>query len=223
MDEIVDTAAIPLLVYPQTGTPWWETGLDFIASLAGSLAWPIVVLIVLLAFKEQLINALKNIRSFKFGDAEAVFGTELKEANEKAKAIETPTEQTAQTNAGRTAQLVDMAVVSPTGAIVEAWKDVLDAMTEVLQRATIVIPDRPAPANALNLINHFKKYGLLPKAELDVLNDLRTLRNRAAHISDDTITTAQAQNYVRLADRVIDVMNSITVVPAPATDPLNER
>lgn len=50
---------------------------------------------------------------------------------------------------------------------------------------------------------------LLPKAELKVLDYLREVRNRAAHVSDADIDVGTAEQYVRLADKLMDALRQV--------------
>lgn len=212
--EIVTTIPSPQLAAEQS--PWF----DFIATMTQALAWPLLLLIVFFLLRNHIVAALKNMKTFKWGDAEATFDSGLREAKQTANTVEPPPEDAPAAPAARVVQLTEMAVTSPTGAIIEAWKGIMESMAYLLQRSFIA-PPTSTRTNAISLINLIKQHGLLPSQEMNLLMDLRGLRNEAAH-GGDGITVAQAQDYVRLADRLINAMDAITVVEVGPTDPLNE-
>lgn len=209
--EIVTTIPSPQLATEQS--PWF----DFIAAMTQALAWPLLLLIAFLLLRNHIVAALKNMKTFKWGDAEATFDSGLREAKQTASTVEPPPEDAPAAPAARVVQLTEMAVTSPTGAIIEAWKGIMESMLDLLQRS-LIAPPSSARTNAISLINLIRQHGLLPSQEMNLLMDLRGLRNEAAH-GGAGITVAQAQDYVRLADRLI---NAIAVVDAPSEDPLKE-
>ena len=212
-DWVVTSVASPELL-PNVGEPQWAIVLSFIARLVEALAWPGLLAVLVVIFYKHIIRVLQNLKSFKWGDAEATFGTELQEAREKAKGIEPVEQQIAAANEPRFKQLVEMAATSPTGAIIEAWKNVMDSIISLIQRSMIA-PSTSTTTNAVSLINLLKKYSLLPPQEMAVLQDLRVLRNKAAHSNDGDISVDQARQYVMLADKLTDVMDAIAVNGTP--------
>lgn len=183
--------------------------LDFVASLAASLAWPLIFLALALLFRPHITSALKQLRSLKWGDAEAVFEAELKGAVEASKAIHPPEAAVAEQNNDRLLKLIELAAASPSGAILEAWKDIENAVEAFVQQAGIPPPPntRSSPQTWSRL---FVQHRLLPTAETNMYEELRSLRNRAVHSRDEDITVDQARQYVRLADRFVDVLRSMT-------------
>ncbi len=181
--------------------------LDFFASIIDSLAWPIVILIIILIFRAHLISALKNLKSVKYGDAEATFERELAEATFTAQALETPEIETAKENTARINELIEMASTSPTGAIIEAWKDIEKAARDVVEKSGLPLASTPSRPY-FNLQNFLSDHNLLPKAEIDTFRELRMIRNRAAHSNDFDISSDIARRYINLADRLIDAIKT---------------
>lgn len=208
MDEIVDTAATPVLVYPHTGDPWWESVMTFLSSVIGSTAWPVALLILVLLFRKQIATILDNIKSVKWGDVEAVLERDIQEATTTALAIEPAPADIADENKGRFLALIEMARSSPTGAIVEAWKDIEEAGRDLAESSGIAmspVPLRPY----FNLQEFLADNKLIPRAEVETFRELRMIRNRAAHFKADQVTVDQARQYVVLADRLVDALKAI--------------
>ena len=136
---------------------------------------------------------------------------ELNKATERAKAIEEPDPQTAKENNERVSELLDMAAASPTGAIIEAWKDIEQNARDLAEGSGLPLSSNPARPY-FNLQNFLSENNLLPKAEIHTFRELRMIRNCAAHSSDSEITMDQAKRYVSLADRLIDAIRTSAII-----------
>lgn len=194
------TAADPSL------TQLW---LEFIARLMEAFAWPAVAIIFMVLFRGKLASVASNLRTFKWGDAEATFGEELRSAAENAKAIEPAPAPVAEDNRQRLSQLIEMAAISPTGAIIGAWKDMESAAWKLIEEVSS--PGETVSKGKLNLFQYLSVRNLLPSAELEMFNELRVLRNKAVHGGDESVTVDDARKYVRLADKLTDIINQRTL------------
>lgn len=185
------------------------TWLNFIVQMTNALAWPVFVLLVMLVFRKQLVTAAQQLRSIRFPDGtEAKFGAQLKTAEETSKDLEPASPEIASANDERLKKLLEMAEFSPTGAIVEAWKDVEFSARNYAEASEIPMKsnkDRPY----FSLQKILEQNELLPKAEIQTFRQLRMLRNRAAHSTDAEINAGQAAAYVRVSDRLVDAINEL--------------
>ena len=187
---------------------WLGPWLDFFANITASLAWPIVVLVIALKYRTHIVATLNNLKSVRFGGAEATFDRDLQQATEKAKALEPSSSEIEQANQDRTNELVKMSATSPSGAIIEAWKDVEQAAREMVESSGLPLNNLPSrPYYSLQVF--LSKNALLPKAEIETFRELRMIRNRAAHPSEHDVTVDQARRYVLLADRLVDAIKTL--------------
>lgn len=67
--------------------------LDFIASMTGSLAWPIAALGIALIFRSQIRTLLGRLNEVALGDAKATFSKDLDRAEKQAAALPAPEEE----------------------------------------------------------------------------------------------------------------------------------
>lgn len=195
----------PTLVYPDSHALGWAEGLDFAGVLLTS--WPLAILLLAILFMKQVRDLIDGITLVKWGGAEATIERKLRDANEAAAEIEPAPATIAEKNKSRLLQLLNMAETSPSGAIVEAWKDIEAASRALVEESGVPmlsIPKRPY----FNLQTFIAEHDLLPVAEIRTFRELRLIRNRAAHVRDDEVTAASAQDYVRLADRLVDAINA---------------
>lgn len=237
-NEIVESATSPVLVYPDVAdSPWFE----FIQGMTNSLAWPLVVVLAIILFHRQILDKLPEIDGLKVPGAEMTFKNRVKAVVEQAKEIDNPDDGVAQENNVRLAALVDMAAASPTGAIIAAWKDLEAASVELVSMVSKMIDietfmssdgrsggirfeNMMRSRSKIGLSRFMLRLGLLPMTEAKTFEELRKLRNRATHEPEGTISVEEARSYVRVADKLTDLIRTnirnieTAPVPGPAED-----
>jgi hypothetical protein len=183
-------------------------GLQFIASLVGSLAWPLAVLALALVFKRQLGELIGRLRSVKALGAEGTFdprdaesavalatATATASVQEAAQANTTP-------NLARDADLADrlhdMAVSHPRAAVMEAWAEVEEVLRARLGTSQTEVPRGYAGRRLINLA---LGDDVINRETAEALVRLSTQRNLAAH--EGEVTVEKALDYLALCDSVI--------------------
>jgi hypothetical protein len=164
-----------------------------IESLIGHLAWPIVVLIIFIYFKDELKSIIKRLKSAEIKDIK--FELEDKIENVKKEAInngvtmfyplETIQRQfNPKENKTKETQIFD------------AWKKI--------EAKLFSIDDRTGKRNLNDTINYLTKNGKLPKYLANFVLDLRELRNIVVHTENPIITEEDFQNWISISKSVID-------------------
>jgi hypothetical protein len=183
----------------------YQAMLEFVSEMAASLAWPITVLIIIFWFKPPIISVLTELESLSFGGMEAKMNKNLKKATEIVKSIEQPEETVNSHPDSGISDLFDKSVLNPAGAIVDAWKDVEKTARSIVENSGLSLVSTPSRPY-FSLQKFMMDNELLPKPEIDTFRELRIMRNRAAKASDFEITTDQARQYIRLANRLVATM-----------------
>lgn len=195
-----------------------EVILDFINRIFEALAWPSVVLAIAFIFRNELKNVASNLKRLKWGDAEAVFDEGVAEAKAVAKTLDPVENEIASKNDQQTYTLLQQAEVSPTGAVIEAYKSVEEKLTSIARIAWTDIaaisaehpkrssdPTKMPPSLVARTLH---KAGWLSHAEILMLERLRETRNLAAHSRDSGISQDSAKDFVRLAGVLEDTLQS---------------
>lgn len=184
--------------------------LTFVSNLIDSLAWPVVVLFSVYWLKDAISQRLKGLKKIKWGDNEAEFAEGLEAAKKEASEIDLPTEeeleQTEQPGDARVRQvLLDLAKMSPEGAVVQAWREVERAAIDLHKaRGGKATPERNSVSQLIELE---WRDGVDDSTRL-LVRRLRELRNQAAHASEDQISPAIASEYVHLALSIAEVLRN---------------
>jgi hypothetical protein len=168
--------------------------LSFLASVVGSVAWPVTVLAVVLILRKELVALLPFLRRLKAGPVEAEFERQVKELkNEVAQALP---EELPQALEGRE-RLLKLAEISPRAAILEAWQGVEFAARRVATHyGGSPVPDVRSPSR---LTKELAKLSQVSVDDLALIQDLRGLRNQATHSPDFSPSYEAVANYIQLA------------------------
>ena len=185
--------------------------LTFISKLIDSLAWPVVALVLGLAFRKKLLDLLPTIRKFKAGPVEAEFELAAKEVRVSAAEI-TDKSDVAASSESKAIEESNRKILStllsarndPAGKILEGWSNVDGELFKLgLQLGDIVDP----VTNTSKVYDVMMKSDVLPHETKRLVRELRGLRNKVAHV--EVIPTSDAaQDYVLAVDRVITLIHN---------------
>jgi hypothetical protein len=162
--------------------------LSFIAAVTEALAWPLATLGIALLFRKQLVDLLRTIKKGKVGPAEFDFEREIKAIESVASGLPSAASQP---------HAAIEATANPRGAILDAWIKLEDHAIDYALRNDLVRPTaRRNPGGAVRgIINS----GHLSDLNRQVLEQLKELRDLAAHDPDFNPNPDSVLTYVRLA------------------------
>lgn len=187
----------------------WAT---FIATLVKSLSWPTVVLIIVIILKQEIKALVTNLggrlKSAKGAGIELNFGERIDEVQ---KAL--PPEDRLQTTVPSNKRLVDLSDLSalpPAYIVSQAWLTVEAAIQEAM--APIAVShSRTRPFAAPELLRIARQQSLVTEDEVPSLEELRRLRNLAAHARDPDISLTDALRYNDIAAAVAEQIKARAV------------
>ena len=173
--------------------------LEFIASLADSLAWPVAIIVLILAFRRDVRKLFEKIVSISIRGNTISFDQTLQAAKEQAKHAGLPLE----TDSSRAELKSDRESSGdyPRAAIIEAWLTVLQQTADACLRLGLVSSPREL-RRRIDTISLLRKAGHVNEDLDAVLRHLRHLRNEAAHDMQFDISPAQATDYLVLCEEV---------------------
>lgn len=175
--------------------------MDFVASLAEYLVWPIAVIILAFIFRKHVATALRRLTRVEGGGVKVSFDSEVAEVKEKSARVRTRAAAEVSPLTGLEAEQ------DPSGVFLACWasleKEIAHAVSSLEDtRSSSEIP-RSSPASVLH---EAKSVGLLEDEEaIETVDGMLHLRNRVAY-GVDTPTPGQAANY---AQAVADIKSYI--------------
>jgi hypothetical protein len=165
----------------------------FIASIIGSLAWPVVVVALLIILRKHLGSLAERIEEITFpGGAKATFlkaleqgriEKELAATNNPALALDTSDPR------------LELANRFPEAAVMEAYKEVEEVLLEL--RKSIDLPPR---TNLRSVVRALVEKGLLDSESEPLFASFQQARNASAHAGNENrITRGEALEYMAQA------------------------
>lgn len=179
--------------------------MEHFVKLVEALAWPAAAIWLSFIFRSEIRKLLGRVSSLKYKDLEANFEKGLVAAEEeakkalpeKAKIISGDEEPIyPPPHDSRYEQLLRIAEESPRAALLEAWVEVETSLSETAERFNINNSRRvPARKVVIGLIDT----GKFAKTIFPLFEDLRVLRNEAAHAPQFVPTERQTKRYLQMA------------------------
>jgi len=174
----------------------WKT---FISNVIDSLAWPGVVVTIVFLLREKVGELIPRLKRFKHKDTEVEFTEAIAElVQERGEAgiedVESPRTGDYQDQFSFLMRLAD---ISPRSAVLESFRAVEAAAAKKAARLYPEIESRHArsPIEFQKML----KGKALSKMEYHQFNQLRKLRNEAAHAEDFDISGIPIEAYVDIA------------------------
>ena len=174
----------------------------FIADVVRSLAWPLVVTLALWIFRDSIQRLVQRLAKLKHKDTEIEFENAIKEIQ-----IDFPVAPRASNQpTAESDTLYRLAEVSPRSAIIEAWRMLESAASQAILKSYPNL-DNPRVINTPSLMNLLKGQVLTEKEFRD-FNELRRLRNTAAHSEDFDLRGKAVESYIDIALTMADALKN---------------
>ena len=182
--------------------------LTFLAAVVKALAWPAVVVVALLVLKRNLGDLLRSLgdrlEKAKGAGIELTFGKGVDQVEEILPASE-PKEIVEPITIEKIEAVSGLAQLPPSYIVSQAWLSL-----EQTFRDAVEIPNRPSlnirrsPYRVAEYIDLARHQELLYSDEVPAVEQLRALRNQAAHSVDPGVTNTDALRYHDIANTLIE-------------------
>ncbi|NTV45067.1 MAG: hypothetical protein HGB11_00730 [Chlorobiales bacterium] len=187
--------------------------LTFIIEFVKALAWPITIIILVLLFRDSIVELLTRLRGFKYKDFEAI----LKNIEKDEKAV--PELKTSKIEAQRIAEekpsdfveVYSLLESSPNMAVVRAWSLIeLEAFVALNKGKELDEKLRGRVARSpLLVLRELKEMGLLDDKLMNLLEHLRAMRNAILHSSYIKLNETDALRYLEAAEKIYNFLKAI--------------
>ncbi len=178
-------------------------GLQFIASLVRSLAWPLAIIVIALIFQKQLRQlASRPMRRLKAGPLEVEFDRLLSEVE---LSVEVP-QKVASDNRGELEnsvieELEDLVTTSPITAVMDSHAAVERQLRDLIVKNT---PDANVSKMSMRqLLRTALDLGVITPETANAVEGITVMRNLAAHGRSNEVTPERARDYLSLVDAVL--------------------
>lgn len=208
---VVDLANLPGVSRANTGGVVGP--LQFISSMVSSLAWPALVLVLVLIMRKPLKDLFSNdrrMKSFAAGATGLRIEYALEEAQTelaKAQVERPPLLPPPSVDASPPAQQGPLYEVSPPAAVLESFARLEQALRQALREHPSYLSGGSQPRSTRQLIRRAVQLDVLSEPEGKAFEELAQIRNYTAHGEAEEITEGAAQRFTEIA---ADLMASIS-------------
>lgn len=173
--------------------------LDFIARFTDALAWPAAVVIIAFWLRHPVVRLMNDLKlkTIRGAGIEAEFENALEESAQKTAEITPSAEDIREVEAKPFAKVTDNR-----GRVIGKFAAVGKALEQL---AKALKPGLEGGAGRLQQVGR----DLLEPAQSEIYNNLRELRNRAAHVVEFNISDEQIQQYEHIAEKLIASINAL--------------
>lgn len=181
--------------------------MELLVTLLTGIAWPVAVVWIAYIFKGELRSLIHRMSQLKYKDVEAKFEIGLAEAEAQVSSIEqsSPSLPSRPDITSKLESLRRIADVSPRAAIMEAWVLVEEAAGKSGFVQGAAIPRVNPHLFVEELVSREK----LPKGSDSLVDQMRKLRNQAAHLPDFSLNQDEADRYLQLASRMSELILNV--------------
>jgi hypothetical protein len=177
--------------------------LEFVAKIIASLAWPGILIAIVIFLRRPIKNLLPYLERLKYKDFELSFRQQLRDALATADLEET---------GGKVDRhLEKLALTSPRNSVLEAWRRIERAAEQKLKE--LEPTNRQIQVGPDGALGYLEYTGALTPRTKKALSRLRTLRNQAMHLPDSSISVEDARGYIQVAESVLKQIESLTTIP----------
>lgn len=169
--------------------------LQFISSVTGSIAWPVVLVVLVKLMREPLTDLLKKVSSVEWGDKKVTIAQQLQQVSEAVEAT-TPAPQKPQTI--ELIGLEDVARIDPRTAIMTAWITVEREVVNIAINAGI-----SRGGSFSDFLHRLLEHHLISDTSLTNLLALRRIRDSAVHAMGRELSEADALQMAETCARVL--------------------
>ncbi len=177
---------------------------QFFASLVGSLAWPVVVVSLLILLRRQLAGMAERLEELTLpGGAKASFDRHLHAAQTQSEKIIVP--QVAATESPFVSDEAQLANKFPEAAVSEAFRH----LEVLIQLIKLHMPMLPVRATSLSIVQTLLDLQKINENEYELYKSLREARNSAVH-ARTRLTPGEAFEFQQRADIMATVLKRVT-------------
>jgi hypothetical protein len=168
--------------------------LQFTSSIIASLAWPSVLVVLLILLRKQLGSLATRLEELTLpGGAKAKFKEQLESSRDKAEEVAYESEP-GQLKKEPTLDgaFLELAKRFPEAAVSQAWKEVEAVLLETRER--LLGPN--SRQNLNSVVRRLREQGLIDGSAEELYLNLRQARNTAVHATEKaSITPGEAVEY----------------------------
>jgi hypothetical protein len=180
--------------------------LAFVASLVGSLAWPLAAVALAIVFRPQLEALFRRPSGHvKAGPFEADWNDAVRDTQADLAVVSPASGDALSAQPAGRVDGPTMAETAPVQAVLDAYRRVEQALQQRLQGGGVEVPRHRSggPASVVVTARVARDHELITEQTAEAIRGLQVLRNLAVHGPQGELDAQKATEFVALADASI--------------------
>jgi len=179
----------------------------FIIEILKAVAWPLTIVLIVLILKRPIVQLFPSLQKMKFKDFELEFNKEVQQLSNETMRTSPDIFNFNQTNIFDN-DFNNAIQYSPREEIIKAWIKLEDSARGALKKQNVKL-SRLDYSSPLHLANRLRENKLLDSSKIGIFNNLRNLRNEAAHSYRFNIMPESAREYINIADSLMHYLDNV--------------
>jgi hypothetical protein len=186
--------------------------LAFIASVIGSIAWPVTLLVVLIVLLKNGTKLARFVKSIRYKDFELTLRSDLEKAKDLAEGIQiglvSPVSSKERDDSEN--KILALATIDPGVGILKSWQRLEEALIRLRQHNGLM---RFTTNSAF--VQRLHELQRVTQSEVALFDQLRSIRNAVVHTSFNkrSISVAEVMEYDQLVDTFVRRLDQIRAEP----------
>jgi hypothetical protein len=179
---------------------------QFIASVVGSLAWPIAVVVIVHIFKDRLRLLIGHIKKIGAAGVNVELSEKVEEAIDAGEVVQVEKGISAPDIAGLDPTLLQLAKSFPEAALIQSFKELEALILQIRER----MPDARPYRNLYEVLKALEKLEFIPSSAIALFQSLREARNAAAHgKGEEELSSSEAINLISQIKLLQEVLTPV--------------
>lgn len=167
---------------------------QFVASIVGSLAWPVLILVIVLAFRKEFSNLIGQIKRIAAGSVKVELAEQVAAVRAAGEAVEVEQAIDPSDAIALDPSLLQMVQSFPEAALLQAFKELEGTILQIRSR----LPDGKPFRTMVEVLKALVNQGYITESVLALFNKLRAARNTAAHAKgEEEMSPGEALELIR--------------------------
>jgi len=179
---------------------------QFLASVIGSLAWPVAAVSIVYIFKDRLRLLIGQIKKIGAGGVNVELSEKVEEALDAGEVVQVEKGLVAPDVIGLDPTLLQLARSFPEAALIQSFKELEALILKIRAR----IPDDRPSRNLYEVLKALEKLQFIPQSAVTLFQSLREARNAAAHgKGEQELTSSEALDLIRQIKLLQEVLSPV--------------
>ena len=178
--------------------------MDNFIKLVEILAWPVTSLILIFAMRKPITGLIPQISKFKYKELEMEFEKDLNDLSQRSQ--ETKLNNETEIDQEEDYYLQKVKDISPRAAILESWLGLESTAISSAKHFNLISDGKRQTLS--QILKLFEKEDILTSENVEIINDLRMLRNKATHETNFHISEEEATKFMEIARDQAEIIAS---------------